>query len=174
MTWIERFFANKVFGEEHPTAFENIIAAQECILSAIVNAGGVSCATDRAVKRRVMATTIFVENLPSDITEDGLKDVFAQMGEVESVKIKPELLTLLSSHPQDYGIVEMALEVDAYRAINCFEGAAFKDRKIHVKEAYPLFAKAKNMFDHMTDGYQFSEFNPLASFERWKDQHKSH
>ena len=121
-----------------------------------------------------MATTIFVENLPSDITEDRLKDVFAQIGEVESVKIKSELLTLLSTHPQGYGIVEMALEVDAYRAIHCFEGATFKDRKIHVKEAYPLFEKAKNMFEHITDGYQLSDFNPMASFERWKHQHKGH
>lgn len=121
-----------------------------------------------------MATTIFVENLPSDITEDGLKDVFAQMGEVQSVKIKPELLTLLSAHPQDYGIVQMTLEVDAYRAIHCFEGATFKDKKIRVKEAYPLLEKAKNMLEHITDGYQLSNFNPMASFERWKDQHKGH
>lgn len=118
-----------------------------------------------------MATILVVENLPSGITEDRLKDVFAQMGEVESVKIKTELL---SRQPKEYGIVEMTLEVDAYRAINCFEGATFKDRKIHVKEAFPLLEKAKSMFEHMTDGYTLSGFKPLATFERWKEQHKGH
>jgi len=121
-----------------------------------------------------MATTIFVENIPSDMTEDRLEDVFAQIGLVQSVKIRPELLTLLTDHPQDYGVVEMALEVDAYRAISCFEGATFTDRKIHVKEAYPLLERAKTVFEHITDGHPLSGFNPRASFERWKEQLKDH
>jgi RNA recognition motif-containing protein len=121
-----------------------------------------------------MATTIVVENLPADMTEDGLEDVFAQVGTVQSVKIRQELLTLLNDHPQEYGVVEMALGVDAYRAINCFEGATFKDRKIHVKEAYPLLEKAKTAFEHIIDGHSLPNFNPRASFERWKDQLKDH
>jgi RNA recognition motif-containing protein len=113
---------------------------------------------------------ISVENLPADITEDGLKNVFTQMGEVQSVKIRTDLLTWRQGH----GIVDMTLEVDAYRAINCFDGATFKDRKIQVKEAYPLLEKAKNMFEHITDGHSLSNFNfnPRASFERWKEQYK--
>jgi len=112
---------------------------------------------------------ISVENLPTDITEDRLKDVFSQIGEVQSVKLKTDLLTW---QPNGQGIVDMALEVDAYRAINCFEGASFKDRKIHVAEAYPLLEKAKNAFEHITDGHSLSNFSPLASFERWKEQLK--
>src|SRR5450759_5959806 len=99
---------------------------------------------------------ISVENLPSDITEDSLKDVFAQMGEVQSVKIKTDLLTW---RPNGQGIVDMTLEVDAYRAINCFEGATLKDRKIHVEETYPLLEKAKNVIEHITDGHSLSDFN---------------
>jgi RNA recognition motif-containing protein len=114
---------------------------------------------------------ISVENLPADITEDSLEGVFAQMGEVQSVKIKTDLLTW---RPNGQGIVDMTLEVDAYRAINCFEGATFKNRKIHVKEAYPLLEKAKNVIEHITDGHSLSDFNPLASFERWKEQHEDH
>ncbi len=112
---------------------------------------------------------IVVENLPADITEDGLKTVFDQMGEVRSVKLKTSLLTW---QQMGHGIVDMTLEVDAYRAINCFEGAAFKDKKIHVQEAYPLFEKAKTAFEQITDGYSLSDLNPLSSFERWKEQHK--
>ena len=112
---------------------------------------------------------ISVENLPTDITEERLKDVFSQIGDVQSVKIRPDLLTW---QPKGHGIVDMTLEVDAYRAINCFEGAAFKDKRIHVKETYPLYEKAKNMFEHFTDGHSLPTFNPRASFERWKEQYK--
>jgi RNA recognition motif-containing protein len=112
---------------------------------------------------------IIVENLPADITEDGLKAVFDQIGEVRSVKLKSSLLTW---QPPGHGIVDMALEVDAYRAINCFEGAALKDNKIHVQEAYPLFEKAKSAFEQITDGYSLSDLKLLSGFERWKEQHK--
>ena len=114
---------------------------------------------------------ISVENLPADITEERLKDVFGQMGEVQSVKLKTGLLTW---QPNGQGIVDMTLEVDAYRAINCFEGATFKDRKIHVKETYPLLEKAKIAFEHLTDGHSLSDFKPLAGLERWKEQMKNH
>lgn len=112
---------------------------------------------------------IIVENLPADITEDGLKAVFDQIGEVRSVKLKTGLLTW---QPMGHGIVDMTLEVDAYRAINCFEGAAFNKNKIHVQEAYPLLEKAKTAFEQITDGYSLSDLNPLPSFERWKEQQK--
>jgi RNA recognition motif-containing protein len=114
-----------------------------------------------------MASKIYVDNLPADMTEDGLKDFFAQIGEVQSVRIKKDLLTMLTDHPKGHGIVEMTLEVDAYRAVNVFEGATFKDRKIHLEEARPLIDKAKSMFEHIADG------SSLAGFVRWKDQFKN-
>jgi len=114
---------------------------------------------------------ISIENLPTDITEERLRDVFGQIGEVQSVKLKTDLLTW---RPNGQGIVDMALEVDAYRAINCFEGATFKDRKIHVRETYPLLEKAKIALEHITDGHSLSDFKPLAGFERLKEQWKDH
>ncbi|MCK9418122.1 MAG: RNA-binding protein [Nitrospirae bacterium] len=114
---------------------------------------------------------ISVENLPNSITEERLKDVFGQMGEVQSVKLKTDLLTWQLN---GQGVVDMTLEVDAYRAINCFEGAIFTDKKIHVKETYPLFEKAKNALEHITDGHSLSDLKPLASFERWKEQWKEY
>jgi RNA recognition motif-containing protein len=89
-----------------------------------------------------ITTKIYVENLPCDITEEMLKDVFAQVGAVESVRIQTDLLTLLT---RCSGIVEMALDLDAYRAVNCFNGATFKDRKIHVEEVKPFYEKAKGI-----------------------------
>jgi RNA recognition motif-containing protein len=114
---------------------------------------------------------ISIDNLPLDITEEALKNVFAQIGEVASVKIRHDLL---SKEPTRHGIVEMTLEVDGYRAINCFEGAAFKDRKIHVTETYPWFEKAKVAFEHFTDGHTMPTFSPMAAISRWQEQHKDH
>ena len=114
---------------------------------------------------------ISVENMPVGVTEEGLKDMFGQIGEVQSVTIKSDLLAMLTSRPTETGVVDMTLEVDAYRAINCFEGAAFSDRKIHVKETYPMLEKAKNMFEHLADGYSLAGNKALADYERWKERH---
>ena len=92
-----------------------------------------------------MASKIYVENLPSDITEDRLKDIFAQIGPVESVKIQTDLL---SRRPKGSGYVAMSLDVDAYRAVNCFNGAVLKDKKIYLKETKPFYARAKDLIHH--------------------------
>ena len=89
-----------------------------------------------------MTTKIYVENLPCDITEERLKDVFAQVGAVEAIRIQADLLTLRTTCS---GTVEMSLDVDAFRAVNCFNGAMFRDRKIHVEEAKPLYEKAREL-----------------------------
>jgi len=115
-----------------------------------------------------MASRIYIDNLPVDMTEDGLRDFFTQIGEVQSVKVKKDLLTMLTDHPKGHGIVDMALEVDAYRAVNVFEGATFRDKKIHLEESRPLIEKAKNIFENIADG------SSLAGFVRWKDHFKNH
>ncbi len=86
-----------------------------------------------------MAIKILVENLPPDVTEDRLMDVFSQVGAVESVKIQMDLLT---HRPKGSGYIEMSLDVDAYRAVNCFNGATFKNRKIYVRVAKPFYERA--------------------------------
>jgi RNA recognition motif-containing protein len=83
---------------------------------------------------------IIVENLPYDITEESLKNFFSQIGAVESVRINTDLL---SRRPKGSGCVEMSLDVDAFRAINCFNGASLKDKKVALKEARPLIEQAK-------------------------------
>jgi RNA recognition motif-containing protein len=100
-----------------------------------------------------MARRIYVENLPSDITAERLKAIFDQIGEVQSVqlKIKADFLTKRTNCS---GIVEMALDVDSYRAVNCFEGATFKDGKIHLKEEDPFMEKARNVLTDIADGYE--------------------
>ena len=98
-----------------------------------------------------MTKRIYVENLPRDITAERLKNIFDQIGEVQSVRIKTDFLTI---KPKCSGIVDMALEVDAYRAVNCFEGAVFKNGKIHLKEEDPLMEKARLVLTDIADGYE--------------------
>ncbi len=89
-----------------------------------------------------MASRIYVENLPSGISEEKLKDIFAQIGAVESVRIQTDLIT---RHPRGSGYVEMSLDVDAFRAVNCFDGAVLNDKKIHLKETKPFHERAREI-----------------------------
>lgn len=93
-----------------------------------------------------MATKIRVDNLPCDITEDVLKDVFSQVGSVESVRIQSDLLAFRAKKCS--GFVEMSLDVDAYRAVNCLNGATFLDQKVQLTEDKPLYERAKDVFLH--------------------------
>ncbi len=93
-----------------------------------------------------MASRVFIENLPPDLNEEGLKDFFMQIGDVQSVRLETDLITKRS---KGRGFVEMSLDLDAYRAVNCFDGAMIKDRKIHLKEAKPLLQRARRIFEHI-------------------------
>ncbi|HUK99824.1 MAG TPA: RNA-binding protein [Nitrospirota bacterium] len=92
-----------------------------------------------------MGMKIIVENLPSDITEESLKTIFDQIGAVESVKINTDLL---SRRPKGSGYVEMSLDVDAFRAVNCINGASIKNKRVSLKEAQPLLEQAKHVLMH--------------------------
>jgi RNA recognition motif-containing protein len=86
-----------------------------------------------------MGRKIIVENLPADITEKRLMDIFSQIGSVEAVKIQTDLLT---RRPRGSGYVKMSLDLDAYRAVNCLNGATFRDREIYVQEAKTFYERA--------------------------------
>ena len=113
------------------------------------------------IKEANMASRISVENLPPDITEERLRDIFSQIGEVQSVKIQTDLIT---RRPTGRGFVDMSLDIDAYRAVNFFEGATIKDRKIHLAEAMPLIDRAKDIF---ANAFMRQRLN----FGRWMEKH---
>jgi len=94
-----------------------------------------------------MTTKVRVENLPSDITEERLKFVFTQFGDVQAVTLKTHFLTGL---PKGYGFVKMSLDVDAYRVVSILDGTTFKDRRIRLKEEKPLIEKAKQLLTYFT------------------------
>ncbi len=81
-----------------------------------------------------MSKKLYVGNLPYQITEDGLKDVFAAIGEVTSSKIVTDAAT---GRSRGFGFVEMANDEDAEKAISTLNGTPVMDRTINVSEARP-------------------------------------
>jgi len=81
-----------------------------------------------------MSTRLYVGNISFKGSEDDLKELFSQAGEVVSVKLITDAAT---GRLRGFGFVEMASEEDAQKAISMLNGKAFMDRNIVVNEAKP-------------------------------------
>ena len=81
-----------------------------------------------------MSKKLYVGNLSYQITEDGLRDVFAAIGEVTSSKIVMDTAT---GRSRGFGFVEMANDEEAEKAITTLNGTSVMDRTINVSEARP-------------------------------------
>lgn len=68
------------------------------------------------------------------MTEEGLRDVFAAIGQVQSAKIVTDAAT---GRSRGFGFVEMANDEDANKAIATLNGTNVMDREINVSEARP-------------------------------------
>ena len=77
---------------------------------------------------------IFVGNLPFRISEDELRDVFAQHGEVASCRIPLDRET---GRSRGFGFVEMPDDEAAQRAIDALNESDLQGRQIRVNEARP-------------------------------------
>lgn len=80
-----------------------------------------------------MGKKIYVGNLSFDSTEDGLRGLFSQYGEVESAKVITEQGT---GRSRGFGFVEMDTEA-AEAAISALNGVEFEGRSLKVNEAKP-------------------------------------
>jgi len=76
--------------------------------------------------------TIYVGNINYQATEEDLKPVFAEYGEVISVKIINDRET---GRSKGFGFVEMESGADA--AIEELDGKEFQGRRLRVNEARP-------------------------------------
>ncbi len=77
---------------------------------------------------------IYVGNLPSDVTEQELREEFATFGEVGSVNIVKDRY---SGRPRGFGFVEMASVSQGRAAITGLNGKALKDQTLTVNAARP-------------------------------------
>lgn len=77
---------------------------------------------------------IYVGNLRYGVTEDSLKEVFGEFGEVTSVKIVRDRF---SGESKGFGFVEMASDEEAQKAIAELNGKELDGRALRVNEARP-------------------------------------
>ncbi len=81
-----------------------------------------------------MASKLYVGNLSYGTTEDVLRDLFAQAGEVKSAVI---IVNKMSGRSKGFGFVEMATDEEAQKAIEMFNGQELDGRNIIVDIARP-------------------------------------
>jgi RNA recognition motif-containing protein len=77
---------------------------------------------------------IYVGNLSFDATEDEVRQLFAEHGEVASVNI---ISDRDSGRPKGFGFVEMPQQEQAQAAIKSLNGKEFRGRGLNVNEARP-------------------------------------
>jgi cold-inducible RNA-binding protein len=81
-----------------------------------------------------MAKKLYVGNLSYKMTEEGLRETFAPIGEVLSAKIITDPST---GRSKGFGFVEMANDEDGNKAIASLNGTTIQERTITVSEARP-------------------------------------
>lgn len=82
-----------------------------------------------------MATKLYVGGVSYGTTEDGLREAFAQAGNVVSAKI---IMDKMTGRSRGFAFVEMATEEDAQKAIELWNGKELDGRTLTVNEARPL------------------------------------
>jgi RNA recognition motif-containing protein len=81
-----------------------------------------------------MNLKLYVGNIPFGASEEDLKKLFSEVGEVQSVKI---VTNSYSGRPRGFGFVEMTSQEDAKKAITLLNGKTLMDRTLTVNEARP-------------------------------------
>lgn len=80
-----------------------------------------------------MSKSIYVGNLPWSATEEEVRDLFSDYGNVISVKLVSDRET---GRARGFGFVEME-DADAEKAIEALDNTSLKGRTLRVNEAKP-------------------------------------
>lgn len=86
-----------------------------------------------------MAKKLYVGGLNYDTTEDGLREAFAQAGQVVSATI---ILDRMSGRSKGFGFVEYGNDEEAQAAIDMWNGKELDGRRLTVNEARPMTPRA--------------------------------
>lgn len=81
-----------------------------------------------------MGSRLYVGNLPYSATEDQLKDLFSEAGNVDNVRVMRDMAT---GRARGFAFVEMASEEEAQKAISSFNEYKLEGRPLVVNEARP-------------------------------------
>src|SRR5512139_2945579 len=79
-----------------------------------------------------MGKKIYVGIISFNASEEDLKGLFGEYGEIESAKLVTDAQT---GRPRGFGFVEMATEEDAQRAVAATNGKVFMGRTLTVSQA---------------------------------------
>jgi cold-inducible RNA-binding protein len=91
-----------------------------------------------------MATKLYVGNLSYNVSDDALRDHFAQAGTVASATV---ITDRMSGRSKGFGFVEMGSEEEAKAAIDMFNGKDFEGRNLTVNEARPKEDRPQGSFN---------------------------
>ena len=81
-----------------------------------------------------MSIKLYVGNLPFNVTEADLSDLFSQAGAVQSSRIITDRDT---GRSRGFGFVDIGSKSEGEEAINMFNGYQFSGRALTVNEAKP-------------------------------------
>jgi len=77
---------------------------------------------------------LYVGNLPYNVTNEKLSEMFSEVGEVASAVVITDRQT---GRSKGFGFVEYGNEADAKKAVETFNGKDFDGRALVVNEARP-------------------------------------
>ena len=82
-----------------------------------------------------MGKKLYVGNLPFSATDDSLRQIFEQVGQVDSAKVITDRDT---GRSKGFGFVEMTTDEECAEAIKKFNGQDYEGRALTVNEARPM------------------------------------
>lgn len=88
-----------------------------------------------------MAIRLYVGNLPYDITEEKIREIFSPFGQVNTATI---IINKFNNRSKGFGFVEFAEDASAREAIEKLNDSPVGDRRIVVNEAKPREERPSN------------------------------
>ena len=98
---------------------------------------------------------IYVGNLSRSATEEKIRSLFSQFGEVSSVKLIKDKFT---GNPKGFGFIEMHNASEANAAIESLNGQDFEGQSLRVNEARPREEGGSRGPRPMSRGPRFNRF----------------
>jgi cold-inducible RNA-binding protein len=77
---------------------------------------------------------LYVGNLPNNVTEEQLRELFSQAGTVKEIAL---IMDRVTQRPKGFGFVEMTTQVEAQKAIEMFNEHELDGRRLAVNFARP-------------------------------------
>jgi len=121
----------------------------------------------RSFSTEVVTKSLFVGNLPWELSDSELTDFFGQYGNVTSVKIMKDNQT---GRPRGFGFVTLSGKPD--QAVADLDGKELKGRNIRVNEAKPPQPRERRPFEQSSDqlGGMGGEREPRENSRRRRDE----